>query len=61
MRTCLSYSHERVLMTVYLQRVVTAYESRLADAKRETAGLKAELSQLEKEHSALPNEQVYVD
>ena len=57
----MSYSHERVLMTVYLQRVVTAYESRLADAKRETAGLKAALSQLEKEHSALANEQVYVD
>lgn len=47
-------------MTVYLQRVVTAYESRLADAKCETAGLKAALSQLEKEHRALVNEQVCV-
>ena len=46
------------LTTLYLQRVVTAYESRLADAKRETAGLKAAFSQLEKEHRALVNEQV---
>ena len=47
-----------ILTTLYLQRVVTAYESRLADAKRETAGLKAAFSQLEKEHRALVNEQV---
>ena len=45
-------------MTMCMQRVVTAYESRLADAKRETAGLKAAFSQLEKEHRALVNEQV---
>ena len=41
-----------------VQRVVAAYETRLADARRESAGLRAALSQLEKEHRALVNEQV---
>lgn len=41
-----------------MQRVVAAYETRLADARRESAGLRAALSQLEKEHRALVNEQV---
>ena len=38
--------------------MVAAYETRLADAKRESAGLRAALTQLEKEHRALVNEQV---
>ena len=38
--------------------MVAAYETRLADARRESAGLRAALSQLEKEHRALVNEQV---
>jgi len=41
-----------------VQRVVAAYETRLADAKRESAGLRSALCQLEKEHRALVNEQV---
>lgn len=40
--------------------MVAAYETRLADARRETAGLRAALSQLEKEHRALVNEQVRI-
>lgn len=46
-----------MIFSAIVQRVVAAYETRLADAKRESAGLRAALSQLEKEHRALVNEQ----
>ena len=39
---------------------MAAYETRLTDARREAAGLRAALSQLEKEHRALVNEQVCI-
>jgi cell division protein FtsB len=50
-------AHRCYKRSTIVQRVVAAYETRLADAKRESAGLRAALSQLEKEHRALVNEQ----